>query len=474
MIRIAVIKGGTAMQGVVAVILAAGKGTRMKSRLPKVLHQVAGKPMVRHVLEAVQSLGINQQILVIGHEAELVKAALGEQVRYAIQAEQLGTGHAVMQAQPLIGEEIKTVLVLCGDTPLLRAETLAILLAEHQQTGAAATVLTANLTDPSGYGRIIRDAQGLVERIVEEKDASAEEKRVQEINTGTYCFDKVALFKALGEISPANAQGEYYLTDVLSVLRGAGQKVGAVVAADPRETYGINSRVQLAEAEKILRYRKLVRLMEAGVTIIDPATTFIDDEVEIEPDTIIYPNTIIERGSRIGCECVIGPGTRIVESRIGNRVEIQNSVLLKSLVGDECTIGPFAYLRPGTELAGKNRVGDFVEIKNSKVGEGSKIPHLAYVGDATVGRNVNIGCGTITCNYDGVRKWPTRIGDGAFIGSNTNLVAPVEIGANAVTGAGSTITKDVPADSLAVERSRQTVIRDWVKKKRTDRSAQHD
>ncbi|MDN5346485.1 MAG: bifunctional UDP-N-acetylglucosamine pyrophosphorylase / glucosamine-phosphate N-acetyltransferase [Clostridia bacterium] len=449
---------------VVAVILAAGKGKRMHSRLPKVLHRVAGKPMIEHVLAAVRGAGVGQCFIVIGHGAEEVKQQLGSAWSYVYQEEQLGTGHAVAQVKPVWPPEATTMLVLCGDTPLLRPQTLKLLLEEHSRQRAAATVLTACLEDPSGYGRIVRDAFGRVTRIVEEKDATESERAIKEINTGIYCFSTPSLWSALERIKPDNAQGEYYLTDVLAILEASGQEIAAVACPDAEEIMGVNDRLQLAEAETAMRRRINNRHMRRGVTIIHPASTFIDADVEIGQDSVIYPFTFLEGNTVVGPNCSLGPGLRLVNSRLGEGVVASQSVIVESKVGDRCHIGPFAYLRPGTVLASDVKVGDFVELKATTVGRGSKIPHLSYLGDTTVGEEVNIGAGTITCNYDGRRKWPTVIGDGAFIGSNTNLVAPVTVGAGAVVGAGSTITQDVPEAALAVGRARQVNLPNRAKK----------
>ncbi|MBM7866388.1 bifunctional UDP-N-acetylglucosamine diphosphorylase/glucosamine-1-phosphate N-acetyltransferase GlmU [Heliobacterium gestii] len=444
-----------------AVVLAAGKGTRMKSRQPKVLHAVAGQPMICHVLDALADCGVAQPVVVVGHGGEAVQQCLGDRARYAWQQEQLGTGHAVMMARPEVSEEVETVMVLCGDTPLLTGATLAALWETHEKTGAMGTVLTAVIGEPKGYGRILRDDAGHVAAIVEEKDADENQKAIREINAGTYCFDRAALFAALDAITPANAQGEYYLTDVLAIFRRQGGRVAAHTLTDEREILGINSRSQLAEAEAVLQDRLRRKWMDAGVTLIDPGSVFFHAQAVIGPDTIIYPQTIIEGETVIGEGCRLGPATRIWGSRIGNNVAIQNSIVLDSQISDDCAVGPFAYLRPGTCLAEEVKVGDFVEIKKSVIGKGSKVPHLSYVGDATVGEGVNIGAGTITCNYDGHNKHTTTIEDGAFIGSNTNLVAPVTVGAQALIGAGSTITKDVPAGALAVERSHMKIKEDF-------------
>jgi bifunctional UDP-N-acetylglucosamine pyrophosphorylase/glucosamine-1-phosphate N-acetyltransferase len=438
-----------------AVILAAGKGVRMRSELPKVVHQVAGQPMVVHVAAAVRQAGIERQILVVGHGRQAVEALFPPgRVEFVVQAEQLGTGHALLQARDKFSGD-DTILVLAGDTPLLQAATLKALIAAHQKSGAAATVLSTQVDDPCGYGRIVRDESGSFQAIVEEKDASPAEKQITEINSGMYCFQVQPALAALTGIGSQNAQGEYYLTEILPILKNQGHGV-EVLQLDAREDiYGINDRVQLAQAEEILRRRKNEDLMRSGVTIVDPRTTYIDGQVEIGPDTIIYPGTIIEGLTCIGSGCAIGPGTRISSSSIGNQVIIENSRLKEAQVGDECTIGPFAYLRPQTVLHRRVKVGDFVEIKKSTLGEGSKAPHLSYIGDAQVGKGVNIGAGTITCNYNGTNKFETILEDGVFIGSNTNLVAPIKVGAHSVTGAGSTLTRDVPAETVAVERAEQ-------------------
>ncbi len=448
------------MSKITGVILAAGKGVRMRSRLAKVLHPVAGVPMISHVVNAARASGIERLVVVVGHGREqVVKAVADDTIQFVVQEEQLGTGHALLQAEAAAaGSEL--ILVLCGDTPLLRARTLEKFIDFHRDSRAAATVLTAKMENPQGYGRIIRDDQGDIVRIVEEKDATPEEREIREINSGIYCFNG-EVFGILKHVNRDNAQGEYYLTDVLLEYRKNGQRVLAVPAAEEEDIYGINDRAQLAFAERILRQRKCLELMLAGVTIMDPATTYIDAQVKIGQDTVILPFTMIEGQTVIGENCVIGPGARIISSRIGDRVTIDNSKIIESRVGDGCDIGPYAYIRPGTELHEDVKIGDFVEVKKSVVGSGSKIPHLSYVGDAVIGRRVNVGAGTITCNYDGEKKHPTIIEDGAFIGSNTNLVAPVRIGEKAFTGAGSTITRDVPPFSLGVERAPQKVIDNW-------------
>ena len=416
--------------------------------------------MVSHVARAATTAGVDRLVLVVGHGRDQVMDAMaGDAIQFVVQEQQLGTGHALLQAERAV-EGSELVLVLCGDTPLLQAATLEKLIKYHQENQAAATVLTAQLANPQGYGRIIRNQLGDIVRIVEEKDASPQEREIQEINSGIYCFDQ-DIFQILKGLTTENAQGEYYLTDALVEYRRRGCRVLALPAALEEDIYGINDRVQLAFAERILRQRKCTEVMLSGVTILDPATTYIDTQVRIGMDTTILPLTIIEGQTVIGENCLIGPGSRIISSSIGNRVTVDNSKVIESQIGDGCNIGPYAYLRPGTELHQDVKVGDFVEVKKSVIGSGSKIPHLTYVGDATVGCHVNVGAGTITCNYDGQNKYPTIIEDGAFIGSNTNLVAPVTIGKNATTGAGSTITKDVPPFSLGVERASQKVIENW-------------
>ncbi len=454
------------MRQIASIVLAAGKGTRMKSSLPKVIHHVCGKPILAHVIQTACQAGVGRNIVVIGHEAEMVRETIGNtRVEWVYQTEQLGTGHAVMQAESILAGFDGEILVLCGDTPLIKPETLTRLMDNHLSSGNAVTVLTAFMDNPAGYGRIVRDDAGQVLEIVEQKDASAGQLIIKEVNTGIYCFNARKLFNGLKKITPANNQGEYYLTDVLSVLRNDGEVVGAVRVQDPLETMGINNRVQLAEAEKILRQKKLQQLMIDGVTIIDPQNTYIDQDVNIGRDSVIYPGTIIEGNCCLGEKCQIGPFSRLKDVTAGDNVVIQNSVALESSIGNNVSVGPFAFIRPETSLSDGVKVGDFVEIKKSVIGKGSKVPHLSYIGDAQIGEKVNIGAGTITCNYDGSKKWKTTIGDEAFIGSNTNLVAPVCIGSNTVIGAGSTITKDVPDGALAVERAKQSIYPGRVAKK---------
>lgn len=444
-----------------AVILAAGKGTRMKSKLPKVLHHVCGSTMLSYVIDAAEGAGVKKIIVVVGYGADNVAREVEGRAQVAHQAEQLGTAHALLQAGPFLSDFKGRLLVLCGDTPLIEPGTLSRLIQSHRSAGTAATVLTAEMEDPTGYGRVVRDNQGGVVRIIEQKDASPEEKQVREVNTGIYCFEAEGLFEDLSRLSPDNAQGEYYLTDIIETNVRDGRRVGAVKLENPLEIMGINDRVQLAEAERYMRGRILNSLMLSGVTVVDPQSTFVDRKAQVGRDTVIYPFTVIEGSTVIGEDCVIGPGARLVDAAVGSGVSIQYSVVTGSSMADGCSIGPFSHLRPGNSLGREVKVGNFSEVKKSVLGDGSKVSHLSYVGDADIGKNVNIGAGTITCNYDGINKWPTTIEDGVFIGSNTNLVAPVKIGAGAVTGAGSTITKDVPAGALAVERAGQKIIPGW-------------
>jgi UDP-N-acetylglucosamine diphosphorylase/glucosamine-1-phosphate N-acetyltransferase len=450
------------MPNLVAVIMAAGKGTRMKSKLPKVMHLLAGQTLLEHVLDAANKVGIDRPLVIVGHGREVVEASICGRTEIVVQSEQLGTGHAIMQSLPFL-EGAQTVLVLSGDQPLLSPETLNALIQLHTSKGSKATVLTAYMDQPFGYGRVVKNGEELV-KIVEEKDATPAERQIKEINTGTYCFDVSALKNALTKITPQNAQGEYYLTEVFDVLSRQGEKMLTYGTRDSHEALGINSRAQLAYAEAIFRERILEHWMTEGVTIVDPASTFIEASVELAQDVTILPFTRLAGKTTIAEDAMIGPQTSLDNCSVGSGSEVTYTVAKDALIGEHCHIGPFAYLRPGTKLDSGVKVGDFVEIKNSWVETGSKVPHLSYIGDTHIGKCTNIGAGTITCNYDGVKKYPTTIGDHAFIGSNTNLVAPIVVGDNAVTGAGSTITKNVPAEALAVERSRQVTKEHWQRK----------
>ena len=445
-----------------AVILAAGKGTRMKSAQPKVVHPVAGRPMVTFPVDRARQLGCQPTVLVVGHGAEAVQALLADSpVSFVVQAEQLGTGHALLCAREALRGFSGTLLLLCGDVPLLRDETLEQLICEHEKNHAAVTVLTAKLDEPFGYGRVLRQGDEVL-GIVEQKDATAEQQTIREINTGIYAFEAPFVFEALDGVGCDNAQREYYLTDVLAAARTAGRRVGAVILADADEAMGINDRVQLAQASAVMRRRINERLMRAGVTLIDPAQTYIEPQVEIGPDTVVYPGVCLGGQTRIGSGCLIEAQVNIRDCQLEDNIHVKaGSVLEGSQVGPETAIGPMAHLRPGTVLAGHNKIGNFVETKKSHIGLGSKASHLTYIGDAELGANVNIGCGTITCNYDGVNKHKTIIEDDVFVGSDTQFVAPVRIGRNSLIGAGSTITKDVPANALALSRSQQKVVADW-------------
>lgn len=447
---------GNGLMNRYGIVLAAGQGKRMKSKLYKVLHKVCGKPMVGHVTDALAEAEIQHTYVVVGHGAEAVQQYLGERVQYVMQQEQLGTGHAVLQAAPLLAEQAGTTVIVCGDTPLIRGETIRRMVELHEESGAAATIMTAVIEDPTGYGRIIRGADGSVARIVEHKDCDEEEAAVREINAGTYVFDNRKLFAALSRVTNDNAQGEYYLTDVFRILSEEQERILAYPIEDITETIGVNDRIALAEAERHMRERINREHMQGGVTIIDPAHTYIESGVTIGADTVLLPGTILRSGTIIGEDCVIGPQAEIAASKIGSGVTIRYAVLEQAVVGDGTTVGPFAYLRPGAEIGSGVKIGDFVEIKNSVIGNGSKVPHLSYVGDADVGERVNIGCGVITANYDGFNKNRTTIKDDAFIGSNSNLIAPVTVGEGAYIVAGSTITQDVPDDAMAIARERQT------------------
>jgi bifunctional UDP-N-acetylglucosamine pyrophosphorylase/glucosamine-1-phosphate N-acetyltransferase len=450
-----------------AVILAAGRGTRMKSTLPKVLHAVAGLPMALYPARLAKALGCDPTVLVVGHEAAAVKSALADEgLHFALQEEQLGTGHALLCAREQLADFTGTLLLLCGDVPLLRGETLERLLAFHQAQAATVTVLTAEMADPHSYGRIVRDGEEVL-RIVEEKDASLKEKAIREINTGIYAFESPFVFEALGRVGRDNAQGEYYLTDVLALARAAGRKVCALVAGDPEETMGINDRVQLARAGLLMRHRINTGLMRAGVTLVDPAATYIEASVRIGEDTVVHPGVHLRGATVIGRDCIIEPGAMLTDSVLADRVHIKaGSVIEGSEIGAGSAIGPMAHLRLGTVLVGENKVGNFVETKKARLGRKSQASHLTYIGDAEVGERVNFGCGTITCNYDGTNKHQTTIGDDVFIGSDVQFIAPVTIGSGSLIGAGSTITQDVPADALALSRCEQKNIEGWAARKR--------
>ncbi|WP_072337946.1 MULTISPECIES: bifunctional UDP-N-acetylglucosamine diphosphorylase/glucosamine-1-phosphate N-acetyltransferase GlmU [unclassified Paenibacillus] len=440
---------------IIGIVLAAGQGKRMKSKLYKVLHPVCGKPMVGHVVSSLASLNTSRTVVVVGHGAEAVQAYLGDKAEYALQEQQLGTGHAVLQAKELVGEEEALTLVVCGDTPLISAETLQGMIELHQKRGAAATILTGIVDEPKGYGRIIRDQDGFVTKIVEEKDCTPEERQVKEINTGTYCFDNRKLFAALAQVKNDNAQNEYYITDVIGILNAGGERIDGYVLEDAAESIGVNDRVALSEAEQAMRRRINRQHMLAGVSIVDPENTYIEADVRIGADTVLRPGTVLRGRTTIGEDAVIGPQADILDSSIGSGVEVKYSVLQDAVVGDGSSVGPFAYLRPGADLGQNVKIGDFVEIKNAKLGDDTKVSHLSYIGDAQIGRNVNFGCGAITVNYDGFNKQLTEVEDDAFVGSNVNLIAPVKVGKGAYIVAGSTITHNVEPGDLAIARERQ-------------------
>ena len=447
-----------------AIILAAGKGTRMKSKLYKVLHPVSGKPMVEHIINRVSETNPDQIITIVGHGADQVKEQLGERSEYALQAEQLGTGHAVLQAASYLEGKEGTTLVISGDTPLLTTETLNNLFEYHQGKNASATILTAQADDPTGYGRIIRDHIGIVEKIVEQKDTTSEEALVQEINTGTYCFDNRALFEALSKVGTNNAQGEYYLTDIIEILKEEGHTVAAYQTEDFDESMGVNDRIALAKANELMRQRINKMHMVNGVSFVDPATTYIDAGVVIGADTVVEAGVQIQGDTVIGEDCFIGAHSRIVDSTIEDHVVIENSVIESSYVKSHADVGPFAHLRPKAEIGEGAHIGNFVEVKNAQIGKNTKVGHLTYVGDATLGEEINVGCGVVFVNYDGKNKHHTTIGDHSFIGSNANIIAPVKVAKNSSIAAGSTITDDIPEYAMAIARARQVNKEEYAKK----------
>jgi bifunctional UDP-N-acetylglucosamine pyrophosphorylase/glucosamine-1-phosphate N-acetyltransferase len=458
------------------VILAAGKGTRMKSARPKVLHRVAGLPLIDYVLSTAASLNPDTTTIVVGHQAADLQTALERyrRVSFVVQEPQLGTAHALMMTEPVLQGASGILVLLYGDVPLLTANTLKTLVEQHQRTGAAASIITAVVDNPHGYGRIVRSGQQIA-RIVEERDATPAERQIREVNSGIYAFSVAGLFDAVRSISTQNAQNEYYLTDLIAVTRERGLGVESVTVSNPDEIRGINSRRELADVSRVVREQKAAELMDAGVTIEDPATAYIDREVTIGPDTIIRPGVSIEGRTTIGSGCEIHSGVRIVNSVIGDRVVIYNHcVINESRVESDARLGPFAHLRIDVDVRARARVGNFVELKKTALGAGSKAMHLAYLGDATIGEKVNIGAGTITCNYDGVAKNPTVIDDGAFIGSDTQLIAPVTIGAGAYVGSGTTIRENVPPGALAVSAGKQRNIEGWVEEKKKARGPKSD
>jgi bifunctional UDP-N-acetylglucosamine pyrophosphorylase/glucosamine-1-phosphate N-acetyltransferase len=460
-------------ESLTVVVLAAGEGKRFRSALPKPLHPVCGRALLWHVLAAAAPLKADRTVVVVGNGADQVTAAveafdLGP-VSFAVQAAQRGTGDALAAAVPLL-EGDGDVLVLSGDTPLVSAELLEGLLDAHRSTRAAATLLTCVLEDPTGYGRVLRDAGRAVTGIVEERDATDDQRRLREVGAGMYVFRRPAL-DGLAELRPDNDQGEYYLPDLVPLVLASGGRV-ATAEGPEEEARGVNDRIELAAAEAVLRRRLLERLMLGGVTVTDPASTFVDAGVEVGQDTVLAPLTFLEAGTRVGARCRIGPNVRLVGCTVGDDATVTQTDAVSSVIGPRVAVGPFASLRPGTQLEEGAKAGTFVEVKNSVVGPGSKVPHLSYVGDADIGAGVNVGAGTVFVNYDGVRKHRTTVGDGAFIGSDTMLVAPVTVGSGAQTAAGSTITKDVPPDALAIERADQRTIEGWAGRRRRQRTGE--
>ena len=443
--------------------MAAGQGTRMRSNRPKVLHRLAGLPLLEHVIRAAQSLEPKSTGIVIGHQAERIRASLSEHkgLRFAVQVEQLGTGHALLQAMPLLRNQCGTLVVLSGDVPLIQPSTLRRLLTTHHAASAALTVVTARVTRAYGYGRVVRK-EGRLSRIVEERDASDTQRQLNEINGGIYALDLEPLFDALRDIRRAGAAGEIYLPSLVKVYRRRGLPVEALEVTNPDEVRGINSQTELAEVRRIVRQSKNEELMAVGVTIEDPATTYVDMDVTVGPDTVIHPGVILEGHTRVGARCELHAGVRIVDSTVGDDVVVNNHcVIQRARIERGARVGPFAHLRPETEVGQNARIGNFVETKKTTLGQGSKANHLTYLGDATIGAGVNVGAGTITCNYDGDAKHPTTIGNGVFIGSGTELVAPVSLEDGAYIAAGSCITEDVPAGALGVARNRQVNKVGW-------------
>jgi bifunctional UDP-N-acetylglucosamine pyrophosphorylase/glucosamine-1-phosphate N-acetyltransferase len=451
------------------VVLAAGEGKRMKSATPKVLHPLLGRTLVGHVLAAAEAAEAEQTIVVVGHKADQVEAHLSEIAPGAtavLQAQQNGTGHAVRIALEAVSDAAGTVVVLNGDVPLLRPETVTALVAAHESGARGATVLAAEVAEPAGLGRIVRDAAGNLERIVEERDASAEVRAIREINAGIYAFDAASLREALGKLSTDNDQGEEYLTDVFGLLASVGQSVGVFVAADADETLGCNDRAELAHLRSLLRDRVNTAWMRSGVSILDPATTWIDVTVTLEPDAVVDQNSQLVGATTVAAGAVVGPDTTLIDTTVGAEATVLRTHSIGAVVGPAATVGPFSFLRPGTRLARKSKVGGFVETKNAELGEGAKVPHLSYVGDASIGAKANIGAGTIFANYDGVNKHYTIVGEAAFVGSDTVLIAPVEVGPGAYVAAGSAIAKEVPSGNLGVTRAPQRNVEGWTARRR--------
>lgn len=460
------------MKNLAAILLAAGKGTRMKSNIPKVLHDVAGRPMLFYPLDVLEEIKAGRVVVVVGFCADRVRkeAGGGKNIRFVDQAEQLGTGHAVMTATKALKGFVGDVLILSGDVPLISASTVRALIKMHRKGGKARpaiTMVTTVLSDPYGYGRIVRDAKGAVISIVEEKDCAPLQREIEEVNAGIYLVSSAFLNANIKKLGKLNAQGEYYLTDLVKMAAGLGERVTALTHIYPGEVMGVNNRAELARAGRIMRERVAERLMDSGVTLIDPAATYIDHGVRVGPDTIIYPGARISGKTVIGAGCVVEDGAVIVDCEVGDGSVIKSyTVMESSRIGAGASIGPLARLRPGNVIGDRARIGNFVEVKNSIMGAKAKAGHLSYIGDTTVGEDVNIGAGTVTCNYDGFKKHRTIIEDGAFIGSDSQLVAPVTVGKGAYVGSGTTVTKDVPPGALVVSRAGERVIEGWVKKRK--------
>jgi bifunctional UDP-N-acetylglucosamine pyrophosphorylase/glucosamine-1-phosphate N-acetyltransferase len=453
-------------QPLVAIVMAAGKGTRMKSDLPKVLHEIAGEPLLGHVLLTLEGLAPRDVYVIVGHGAERVQAMLPEAVTPVLQAEQLGTGHAVDQVTPHLKGFDGTVLILSGDVPLLSRSTLERLLAVHHEQQAVLSFLTTELPDPTGYGRILRDAQGRIQGIVEHKDATEAQRAIREVNLGTYVCSWRQLEAALRTLTPNNAQGEYYLTDAIAHLVGQGLPVSSYVTPDALECAGINTRAELARLQAEYNRRTAARWMVEGVTFLAPETAIVGPRVRLGRDTIVEPGVILLGETVVGEHCLLGAYSQLKDVTLGDRVEVLHSYLVDSEVGDGTHVGPYAHLRGHAKIGKDVRLGNFVEVKNSTLGDGAKAAHLAYLGDAAIGKQVNIGCGVITVNYDGTKKSKTVVGDNAFVGSNANLIAPVTVGPEGFVAAGSTITDDVPAGALALGRARQVNKEGWVARKK--------
>jgi bifunctional UDP-N-acetylglucosamine pyrophosphorylase/glucosamine-1-phosphate N-acetyltransferase len=456
------------MENLAAIILAAGKGKRMRSDLVKVLHPLMGRPMLTYPLEVcLERLQPEKTVVVVGHQAEQIQDCFSDPlITFVQQKDQLGTGHAVSMTEPILGNFKGTILILCGDIPLLKSRTLTEMVNHHQNKKAALTLLTAHREDPSGYGRLVRGTLGKVHKVVEEKDATHREREIKEVNTGIYCVKAPFLYKALAKVRSDNAQGEYYLPDIIEVAHHKKKRISTFCAPDPDEIMGINTRAELAQAEDILAERIRQHWMAEGVTIQDTQSVYIEPSVRIGKDSIIYPNCYLRGATSIGEGCRIGPQVEIADSQIGDRVQIRFCTMIsESTIEDNAIVGPFSHLRPLSHLEKGVKIGNFVEVKKSRIGQGTKANHLSYIGDSELGKDVNIGAGTITCNYDGFKKHRTIIEDGVFVGSNTALVAPVRVGRGAVLGAGTTVTKDIPPHALAVGRAKQKSIKKWVMKR---------